>query len=107
MKPPEELFRAARLAPPSADLDRRMQAILAATPPRPRRWPAWRWAGLLAATGAAAAVIAIGLGHRRAGAAAAAATYEIEPRPVVREWLLGSPGNDRPPGRFDVKVTPS
>lgn len=112
MNSPEDLFRVAKLAPPSADLDRRMRAMFgeARSQPTRRHGLVWRWSVWLAAAGVAAAAgaaIAIGLGHRPGVARVAPATYEVQPQPVVRAWLLGSPGDRRPPGRMAVKVTTS
>ena len=106
---PEDHLRAARLAAPSSKLDRRMQAVFAAAaqpPPTRRAVPAWRWAGMLAAAGAAAAV-AIWFGQRPAGPGMAPATYNINQQAVLRAWLLNPPADRRPPARFNVRVSTS
>ena len=103
----EEQLRTVRLAAPSDALDRRMQEMFerAARPqPTPRRAITWRWVGVLAATGIAAALTVVAT-HEGAVPARQAATQvlcSIEPQGPMRQLLLDSPAGNRPPPRFLV-----
>jgi len=110
MNDPEQLLRAARLAPPSSALDRRLQEAFAnAAPAQPARRPAkpWWWIGALAATGIAAtvALVATRPPHLPIPAATAPTLCNIEPQGSMRLLLLEPLAGQRTPPCFAVSVT--
>jgi hypothetical protein len=75
--------------------------------PTPRRASTWRWIGFIAATGIAAtvALVATRLARLPAGPAAAQALCSIEPKGPMRQLLIETPANKRPPPHFAVSVS--
>jgi len=110
MNDPEQLLRAARLAPPSAALDRRLREAFAnVAPAQPARRPTkpWRWIGALAATGIAATLALVAMRPTRlpAPVSAAQTLCNIEPQGSMRQLLLEPRAGQRTPPRFAVNVT--
>ena len=110
MNDSEEHLRTARLAAPSDDLDRRMRetfASAARVQPAPLRVPAWRWIGLVAATGIAATLVLVATrsGRLPAGPPSVQVLYSIEPQGPMRQLLLETPASKRPPLHFAVSVS--
>jgi len=103
----EQHLRALRLARPSAELDRRMddafrQASVSDVS-MPRRW--W-WLAALAA-GAVAASLALIMKPTAVPASPAPVVYHIEAPDVMREWLVPTSIESRPPPVVIVSVLPS
>ncbi len=96
----EQRLRAARLTPPPAEFERRMDALFAAPPSRARTdW--WRVAALPAAGLAAALALAYLAPRPKAMPPAPPAperlVYQVEPHGVMRELLAPSARAPAPP----------
>ncbi|MBI2498035.1 MAG: hypothetical protein HYV75_09055 [Opitutae bacterium] len=90
----ETQLRRVRLAAPSADLDRRMDSLLAPTRQTSRRW----WLGATAATGLAAAILFLLSPLARSPAPTQPVVYQIEAQGLMREWLVPPfPKSQTPP----------
>lgn len=96
----EKNLRTPRLAPPSVDLDRRMEKLLAARPRARRGW----WFATLATAGVAAALFV--LLSPAPVPAPRPVVYEIEAQGPLRKWLLTPPPESRPPPTMIVTVGP-
>ncbi len=97
----EQKLRAARVAPPPADFDRRMDTLFAAPPPRAHA--DWWWAvSALSAAGLAAA-LALGYLAPRPKVTPPAppmpgpVVYQVEARGLMRELLAPSARTSAPP----------
>jgi len=91
----EQRLREARLAEPSADLDRRVVAAFgAARPPvaAPRRPVSGWWLATAAAAGGVAALL--WLTPEPAAPARRETVYRFEAQGRMRDMLLNTPGND-------------
>jgi hypothetical protein len=100
----EERLRTVRRAPPSAELDQRMERAF--LPPRQsnRRW----WLAALPAAAAAVALVLV-FSHsssRRVATSGSPVIYQIEPSGLMREWLLTPPARAQTPPPMVVTMQP-
>ncbi len=104
MNDPEKHLRDLRLAPPSADLDRRMDdAFAAAADANPiwrRRW--WWLTALPLGTAATFLFLLLRPVPEPPPSPARAVVYEIEPQGLMRDLLLTPPTRLRAPPKLSV-----
>ena len=110
MNDPEFHLKAARLATPSASLDRRMQVAFngAAREEAFRKLPGrWRLVTALAATGLAATFLFFFTRSNQSlrDKAPTAVTYRIESAEPMRRLFFASHANSQPPPQFVVSVS--
>lgn len=101
----EQRLQSARLAAPSAELDRRLdQAFRAARRPRRRSRPGWFWWSLagVTAAGAMAALLFASIG--RPPPAPRQVVYRIEARGALRQMLLDPAASREGRPHFVVRV---
>lgn len=104
----EAQLRAARLAAPSADLNRRMHGMFAAsaTQREPSSRPAWAMLGLPAAALTAALVLFTVRPASPAAGPRAPVIRQIEPQGLMRDLLLRPPAGTTPPPPLELGVRP-
>ena len=100
----EERLRTFRRAPPSAELDQRMESVFLAARPPSRRW----WLATLPAAAAAVALMLV-FSHSSSPPVATSGSpviYQIEPSGLMREWLLTPPARAQTPPAMVVTMQP-
>lgn len=101
----EQKLRSARLAAPSANLDRRLDdAFRAARRPRARSHRAWFWWSLGGVTTAAAMTTLLFMSIHRPRPAPRQVVYRIEARGALRQMLLGPAASRAGRPHFVVRV---
>jgi hypothetical protein len=101
----EKQLRAVHLDPPSAQLDCRMEQLLAlgVTAPIASRPSRWWWLALPAA-GVAAAFFLLPSRHPSPLPSASPLVYQLEPQGLLRESLLASPAESQTPPAMIITV---
>jgi len=101
----EKLLGSVRLAPPSAELDRRMEELLASdTQARLATSRSLWWWLALPVVGTIAASLLLMSWHPVAPRPLPAVLCQIEAKGLMREWLLNPPSASRLPPKMTVSV---